>query len=59
LGSYNKFSDFLEEVVKDKDLGTSGDSDVNWIKQRFVNLKKENQKLKTHKIVVNKQMEEI
>jgi hypothetical protein len=43
--------------VKDKDLGTSGDNDVNWIKQRFVNLKNENKKLKTRKVESNKEME--
>ena len=46
-------------MAKDKDLGTSGDNDVNWIRMRFVNLKNENKKLKRRKIKLNEEMDDI
>jgi len=46
-------------VAADKDLGNVGDSDVNWIRMRFVNLKNENRKLKERKVTINKEMEDI
>jgi len=46
-------------VAKDKDLGQTSDSDVNWVRMRFVNLKNENKKLKERKKMINDEMERV
>jgi len=59
LKDHQKFSDFLQDVANDKDLGQTSDSDVNWIRMRFKNLKTENKKLKERKSHINNDMERI
>ena len=46
-------------MAKDKDLGQTSDSDVNWVRMRFVNLKNENKKLKERKKDINDEMERV
>ena len=72
MESHKKFSDFLLKVVEDKQLaeiiqasktGETGKSEneqsINWLRDRFINLKKENKKLKERKAEIARQMEEV
>lgn len=62
----------MQSVVKDEELakiiaagksGESGKSDqeveIEWLRNRFVNLKKQNKILKQRKIEINKKMEQV
>lgn len=66
LESHSKFSDFLKRVVADKQLSeiiaasknaeggkSEQDAEINWLRERFINLKKENKKLKERKRAIN------
>ncbi len=72
LESHRKFSLFLSRVVADKQLSEiiaasktteSGKSDqeqeIKWLRDRFINLKKENRKLKALKKDLNDKMEAV
>lgn len=72
LESHSKFSDFLSRVVADKQLSeiiaasktgetgkTDQDQEINWLRDRFINLKKENKKLKERKKTINREMERV
>jgi hypothetical protein len=71
LETHKKFTDFLERVVKDKQLseiidtkksgdagkGDNTDFKINWLRNHFINLKNENKKLKERKKNIDKEME--
>jgi len=73
LESHKKFSDFLEKVVQLPALseiiqasnkgGDSGknekDTSINWLRERFINLKRENKKLKERKAEIAHEMEQV
>jgi len=72
LESHKKFSTFLQEVVKDKKLAEiiaaankteSGKSEseqsIMWLRERFINLKKENKRLKERKALIAAEREKV
>lgn len=73
LKTHKQFTDFLERVVKDKQLseiivkksGEAGkgnddtDYKINWLRNHFINLKNENKKLKERKRRIDSEMEAV
>lgn len=72
LKTHKQFTDFLERVVKDKQLseikekksgeaGKGDDTDykINWLRNQFINLKNENKKLKERKRRIDSEMEAV
>lgn len=72
LDSHKKFSVFLQSVVKDEEVAKiiaagktseSGKSDqegdIDWLRNRFINLKKQNKLLKQRKAEINSKMEAV
>lgn len=60
LESHIRFSEFLNKVVTDKAIADSGaDGKVDWLRDRFINLKNENKKLKDKKREINSKMEAV
>jgi len=53
----------LSEIIAASKSGDSGktdsDQEINWLRDRFINLKKENKKLKERKQAINKEMERV
>jgi len=60
LESHKKFSEFLSKVVHDPEMKDSGsEGKVEWLRDRFINLKNENKKLKDKKAKINMEMEAV
>ena len=60
LDSHTKFSIFLNKVVNDPEMKDSGsEGKVEWLRDRFINLKKENKKHKDKKARINQEMEAV
>ena len=58
LKRHEKFSEFLESVVKDKSGDKEGFEDIEDLQKRFKSLKNENKLLVQRKASINKEMEE-
>jgi len=58
LDNHKKFTEFLEQAIRDKELGESSEVNIDWIKSRFMNLKNENKKLKLKKAQIAQEMED-
>ena len=58
LKRHEKFSEFLESVVKDKSGDKEGFTDIADLQDRFKSLKNENKQLVQRKSNINKEMEE-
>ena len=60
LDSHIKFDIFLNKVVNDPEMKDSGsEGKVEWLRDRFINLKNENKKLKDKKARINAEMEAV
>ena len=60
LESHTKFSVFLNKVVNDPEMKDSGsEGKIEWLRDRFINLKNENKKLKDKKAKINQEIEAI
>ena len=60
LESHSRFSVFLNKVVNDPEMKDSGsEGKIEWLRDRFINLKNENKKLRDKKSRINSEMEAI